>query len=233
MKKVAVSWSGGKDSCLALYRLLKENHEVVCLLSMVSEEHARNHAHGIQLEILRTQAEALGLPLILVDSAGEYELSLKKTLIELKKEYGVESIAFGSLYMKEDRVWNEQVAVRAGLEPLFPVWIQQDQSSELLHTFISSGFQSVVCRASSQHLNETWPGRVLDWRFYEDIHQTECCPMGEMGEYHTFVMDGPLFEKKLEITQAEIILNKGLWSLNIQSCRLIDKSIEGQTPLIY
>lgn len=230
MKKVAVSWSGGKDSCLALYQLLKENYEVVCLLSMVSEEHARNHAHGIQLEILRLQAEALGLPLILVDSAGEYELSLKKSLIELKEQFGVESIAFGSLYMKEDREWNEQVAVQAGLEPLFPVWIQQDQSSELLHTFISSGFQSVVCRASSQYLDETWPGRELDWHFYEDIHQTECCIMGEMGEYHTFVLDGPIFNKKLEITQSEIILNAGLWSLDIQSCRLIDKSIEVKLP---
>jgi diphthine-ammonia ligase len=230
MKKVAVCWSGGKDSCLALHKLIQENHEVVCLISMISEEHGRNHAHGIQLEILRLQAEALGLPLILVDSAGEYELSLKKSLIELKDQYGVESIAFGSLYMKEDREWNEQVAVQAELEPLFPVWIQQDQSSELLHTFISSGFQSVVCRASSQYLDETWPSRELDWRFYEDIHQTECCVMGEMGEYHTFVLDGPLFKKKLEITQSEIILNAGLWSLDIQSCRLIDKSIEVKFP---
>jgi diphthine-ammonia ligase len=166
------------------------------------------------------------LPLILVDSAGEYELSLKNSLIELKDQFAVESIAFGSLYMKEDREWNEQVAVQAGLEPMFPVWIKQDQSSELLHTFISSGFHSVVCRASSQHLDETWPGRELNWRFYKDIHQTESCVMGEKGEYHTFVLDGPIFNKELEITQSEIILNAGLWSLDIQSCRLIDKSIE-------
>ncbi|MCM3733913.1 diphthine--ammonia ligase [Fictibacillus nanhaiensis] len=232
MKKVAVCWSGGKDSCLALHKLIQENHEVVCLISMISEEHARNHAHGIPLEILRLQAEALGLPLILVDSAGEYELSLKKSLIELKEKFGVESIAFGSLYMKQDREWNGQVAIQAGLEPLFPVWIKQDQSSELLHTFISSGFQSVVCRASSHYLDQTWTGRELDWRFYEDIHQTGCCVMGELGEYHTFVLNGPLFNKKLEITQFEIILNEGLWSLDIQSCLLVDKSKEVKTPLV-
>jgi diphthine-ammonia ligase len=230
MKKVAVSWSGGKDSCLALYQLLKENHEVVCLLTMVSEKHARNHAHGIQLEILKLQAEALGLPLILVDSAGEYELSLKKSLSELKDQFGVESIAFGSLYMKQDREWNEQVAIQAGLEPLFPVWIDQDQSSELLCDFILSGFQSVVCRASSQYFDQTWTGRVLDLSFYEDIRKTECCVMGELGEYHTFVLDGPVFNKKIKITQSEIFLNEGLWSLDIQSCLLVEKSKEVKTP---
>jgi diphthamide synthase (EF-2-diphthine--ammonia ligase) len=80
VKKVAVCWSGGKDSCLALFRVLKENHEVICLLSMVSEKDSRNHAHGIQLKILKLQANALGLPLLLVDSAGQYEISLKRSL---------------------------------------------------------------------------------------------------------------------------------------------------------
>ncbi|MCM3718136.1 diphthine--ammonia ligase [Fictibacillus phosphorivorans] len=223
MKKTAVCWSGGKDCCLALDQLLKEKHEMVCLLSMVSKEHARNHAHGIQLEILRLQAEALGLPLVLVNSAGDYETSLKKSLVELKENYGVEAIGFGSLYMESDREWNEQVAVQAGLEPLFPVWIKQDQASELLHEFISSGYEAVVCRASSEHFDQTWAGRMLDERFYEDILKTECCAMGELGEYHTFVLDGPLFQKKLEIKQSEVILNAGLWSLDIQTCRLVDK----------
>jgi diphthine-ammonia ligase len=226
MKRVAVCWSGGKDSCLTLHKLIQEGHNVVCLISMVSEEHARNHAHGIPLEIIRLQGEALKLPLVLVNSAGEYELSLKKSLIKLKEQYGVEAIAFGSLYMESDREWNEQVAVSAGLEPLFPVWISQDQSSELFRDFISSGFQAVVCRASLHYLDETWTGRNLDWRFYEDIHHTECCVMGELGEYHTFVLGGPLFNKTLVITQSEIVLNEGLWSLDLQACKLIDKYID-------
>lgn len=210
MKKAAVCWSGGKDSCLALYRLLEDNYDVVCLLSMVSEEDARNHAHGIQLEILKLQAEALSLPLIMVDSAGEYESSLKRALSKLKEETDVECIAFGSLYMEEDIKWNEQVAYESGLEPLFPVLSSQDQAQELLHDFITLGFDSIVCRASKQYLDQTWTGRKLDWSFYEDIQQTSCCPMGELGEYHTFVLDGPIFNTKLEITQSEVILNSGL-----------------------
>jgi diphthine-ammonia ligase len=224
VKKVAVCWSGGKDSCLALYRVLKENHEVICLLSMVSEIDARNHAHGIQLEILKLQADALGLPLILVDSAGEYELSLKRSLSHLKEQSGVEAIVFGSLYSKKDRKWNEQVAYKSGIEPLFPVWISQNHSSQLLYEFISLGFNFVVCRASNKYFDRTWAGKYLDWSFYDEIHQTDSCVMGELGEYHTFVLDGPIFHKKIGITKSYVVLNSGLWSLDIQSCQLVDKT---------
>ncbi|WNB90847.1 diphthine--ammonia ligase [Bacillus sp. NEB1478] len=224
MKKVAVCWSGGKDCCLALYRTLTENHKVICLLSMVSEKDARNHAHGIQLDILKLQAEALGLPLILVDSAGEYEVSLKRALSLLRERSGVESVVFGSLYSNEDRRWNEQVAYQSGIEPLFPVWISQNHSSKLLFDFISLGFQSVVCRASTEYFDQTWTGRDVDWSFYDKINQTASCVMGELGEYHTFVLDGPIFHKKIEITRSDAVLNSGLWSLDIQSCRLLDKN---------
>ncbi|WP_227937637.1 diphthine--ammonia ligase [Alkalihalobacillus deserti] len=224
VKKVAVCWSGGKDSCLALFRVLQENHEVICLLSMVSEKDARNHAHGIQLEILKLQANALGLPLILVDSAGEYELSLKRSFSHLKEKFGVEAIVFGSLYSKEDRKWNKQVAYKSGIEPLFPVWISPNQSSKLLYDFISKGFHSVICRASTKYFDQTWAGRFLDWSFYDEIHQTDSCVMGELGEYHTFVLDGPIFHKKIEMTKSEVVLNSGLWSLDIQTCHLLEKT---------
>jgi uncharacterized protein (TIGR00290 family) len=224
IKKVAVSWSGGKDSCLALYRILKQNYEVICLLSMVSEKDARNHAHGLQIDILKLQARALGLPLILVDSADDYELSLQKSLSLLKQNSGVEAIVFGSLYSKEDRKWNEQVAYTSGIEPLFPVWTSQDNSSKLLHDFISLGFHSVVCRASSKYFDQSYAGKYLDWSFYDEIHQTDSCVMGEFGEYHTFVLDGPIFQKKLDITKSDVVLNSGLWSLDIQSCQLVDKT---------
>ncbi|MBU8906155.1 diphthine--ammonia ligase [Desertibacillus haloalkaliphilus] len=222
-KKVAICWSGGKDSCLALYRVLKENHEVSCLLSMVSEKDARNHAHGIQLEVLKLQADALGLPLVLVDSAEDYESSLQRSLSLLKKQSGVEAIVFGSLYSNEDRRWNEQIALKSGIEPLFPIWISKKQTSKLLHEFVSLGFNSVVCRASTKFFDRSWAGKYLDWNFYDEIHQTDCCVMGEYGEYHTFVLDGPIFKKKIDITKSSVVMNSGLWSLDIQSCELVDK----------
>jgi diphthine-ammonia ligase len=222
-KKVAVCWSSGKDSCLALYRLLKENRNVVCLVSMIADKDARNHAHGIKLHILETQAEALGIPLVLVDSAKEYEKSLVKALRNLKEEQGVEQVAFGSLYAAEDRKWNEEVSHKAGIEPLFPTWISPEEADELLKEFLSLGFTAVVCRASEKHFDQSWPGRILDWGFYEEVQQKDICVMGESGEYHTFVVDGPIFEKKVQLIQSGVVLNSGLWSLDIQRCRLSDK----------
>jgi diphthine-ammonia ligase len=222
-KKVAVCWSSGKDSCLALYRLLKENRNVVCLVSMIADKDARNHAHGIKLNILESQAEALGIPLVLVDSAEGYEKSLIKALRNLKEEQGVEQVAFGSLYAEEDRKWNEEVSHKAGIEPLFPTWISPEDADELLKEFLSLGFTAVVCRASEMHFDQAWPGRILDWGFYEEVQQKDICVMGEFGEYHTFVVDGPIFEKKVQLIQSGVVLNSGLWSLDIQRCRLVDK----------
>lgn len=218
-KRVVVSWSGGKDACLALYRVLKDNYHVVCLVSMVSGKDSRNHAHGISLDILKLQADAIGLPLVLVDSAGNYEQSLENALIRLKEEFAVEAIVFGSLYLEEDRAWNEKVARKAGLEPLFPVWTTRDESHQLLIEFITHGFKAVICRASSKYFDQSWAGRLIDLDFYQEVQHKGICVMGEMGEYHTFVIDGPIFQKRVDIIKSDIVLNSGLWSLDILACQ--------------
>jgi diphthine-ammonia ligase len=222
-KKVAVCWSSGKDACLALYRILKEKKNVACLISMVSEKDKRNHAHGIKLDILKSQAEALGLPLILVDSAGNYEISLISALTKLKEELGIGEIAFGSLYSEEDRKWNEEIAYKAGLHPLFPVWISQNETTKLLEEFISLGFSAVVCRASEKHFDQTWAGRFLDLSFLNEIQKHDLCVMGEFGEYHTFVLDGPIFHKRVNLIKSGVVLNSGLWSLDVQQSQLVEK----------
>ncbi len=223
---MAISWSGGKDGCLALYRILKEEKEVVCLVSMVSESDDRNHAHGIRLEIVRQQAKALGMPLVLVNSGDDYEKNLVSALTELKKEKGIEEIAFGSLYSEGDKMWNVQVADQAGITPIFPVWISKDEANQLLTSFISLGFSAVICRASETIFDQTWAGRFLDWNFYNEIQKQDSCPMGELGEYHTFVLDGPIFKNKIQIVNSGVVLNSGLWSLDIEDCQLLEKKSE-------
>ncbi|PFG05500.1 diphthine--ammonia ligase [Bacillus sp. es.034] len=223
--KVAISWSGGKDGCLALNRTLKAGKKVECLVSMVSEKYERNHAHGLRLDILGQQAKALDIPLVIVNSGDDYERSLIGALSDIKQNRGVEEIVFGSLYAEEDRKWNEEVARKAGLKPSFPVWISEGESSQLLKEFITLGFFAVTCRASDKVFDPSWAGRMLDWEFYKDIHHIKgCCVMGEAGEYHTFVLDGPIFFKKVHIVQSGVVLNAGLWSLDIEACRLVEKN---------
>lgn len=219
--KIAVSWSGGKDSCLALHSVLENEYEVVALLSMVSKEHGRNHAHGIPFEPLELQAESLGLPLILIDSSGGYENRFKQGLTRVRDEFGAEAVAFGSLYAEKDRKWNEQAARAADLIPYFPLWTTSDRASGLLRTWIDLGYSSLVCRASEQYFDATWVGRPLNMDFHKEIRDMKICPMGEYGEYHTIVTGGPIFRKRLDITSFSTVRNAGLWSMDIRASRLI------------
>ncbi|PEJ59538.1 hypothetical protein CN692_04930 [Bacillus sp. AFS002410] len=215
-RKVAVSWSGGKDCCLALDQLIKDGYEVACLVSMVSKKDDRNHAHGTQLNFLQMQADAIGIPLVMIDSAGQYEESMINGLKAIKEQFNLTSIAFGTLYVSEDRQWNELVASQSGLQALFPVWITKNESINLLNKWLMTGYNAIVCRASERIFDSSIVGRTLNEDLKELFTSKEICPMGEGGEYHTFVIDGPLFKERLNIIDSEIILNSGLWSLNIK-----------------
>ncbi|PGS55377.1 diphthine--ammonia ligase [Bacillus sp. AFS041924] len=215
-RKVAVSWSGGKDCCLALDLLIKNKYEVACLISMVSKKDERNHAHGTPLNFLQMQADALGIPLIMIDSAGKYEESMVDGLKAIKEQYDLSSIAFGTLYVEEDRQWNELVAVQAGLKPIFPVWINKNETINLLDQWIATGYNAIICRARENIFEPTIVGKSLNKEIKELFQSKEICVMGEGGEYHTFVIDGPLFKERLNIEDADTILNSGLWSLNIK-----------------
>ncbi|MEE6451160.1 diphthine--ammonia ligase [Gottfriedia acidiceleris] len=215
-RKVAVSWSGGKDCCLALDLLIKNKYEVACLVSMVSKKDERNHAHGTPLNFLQMQADAIGIPLVMIDSAGKYEESMINGLKTIKEQFDLSAIAFGTLYVEEDRQWNEQVATNVGLEPIFPVWIEKSETTNLLDQWLKTGYDAIICRAKENIFDSTIVGKSLNKDLKQLFINKEICLMGESGEYHTFVIDGPLFKERLNIVDADTILNSGLWSLNIK-----------------
>lgn len=222
-EKIAISWSGGKDCCLALHRLIEKKQEIACLFSMVSEKDDRNHAHGTPLSFLQMQADAIGIPLIMIDSAGNYEESIINGLRKMKEQFNLTAVAFGTLYVDEDRKWNEDITERAGLKPLFPVWIHKNETSKLLDKWLNHNYEAIICRAMKSHFDSKIVGQTLNRELKEMLIQKGVCVMGEGGEYHTFVIDGPLFKKKLNITTSETILNHGLWSLNMKEMKMISK----------
>ncbi|WP_430510520.1 diphthine--ammonia ligase [Gottfriedia solisilvae] len=222
-ERIAISWSGGKDCCLALHRLIESNQEVACLFSMVSKKDGRNHAHGTPLPFLQMQADALGIPLIMIDSAGDYEQSIINGLREMKEELEITAVAFGTLYVDEDKKWNEEITIKSGLKPLFPVWIHKNESIILLDEWINSNYKAIICRARDSHFDANIVGQTVTEELKELLIPKEICVMGEGGEYHTFVVDGPLFTKRLNITESETILNTDLWSLNIKEMKMVEK----------
>ncbi|WP_123042356.1 diphthine--ammonia ligase [Cohnella candidum] len=205
-KRVALSWSGGKDSCMALDRLVKDGHEVACLLTTLPADIGRTFGHGERAERIGEQADALGLPVewIACTFAG-YTEDYVRTLKELKAKYQLEAVAFGDLFLEEHREWGTGAASAAGLEALYPLWMEPSGTRDALLTFVESGYRAVVIRVRDGALTEDWLGREVDRSFYEDIAMENVCPMGEGGEYHTFVYDGPLFRRPVPFRKGEVL----------------------------
>ncbi|KGX92230.1 adenosine nucleotide hydrolase [Pontibacillus halophilus JSM 076056 = DSM 19796] len=202
MKNVVVSFSGGKDSCLAVYELLKQGYTVSCLFTTVHED--GSIAHDESLPLLKAQANAMKLPLYLVTTSMKtYREDIMKQLSTLQERYELDAIAFGDLYLEEHRAFGEGVAADAHLEALYPLWTTRNNASKWLDTHIEAGFEAYVVKVDPNYLSEEWLGRNLDSNFQEDLKETTICPMGEKGEYHTFVYNGPLFKKPLAVCKGE------------------------------
>ncbi|MCM3766919.1 diphthine--ammonia ligase [Neobacillus niacini] len=204
--RIILSWSGGKDSCLALDVLIQQGYEIVSLVTTKPEDGNRTFAHDERTELIQLQGEALNLPVHFIDCTFEtYTEQFVSTIQTLKNQFQITGIAFGDLYLEGHREWGEKVAAAAGVEALYPLWTTKDAALKSLENFVQSGYQAVVVRIREDVLDESWLGRLVDESFLQDVQHAPICPMGESGEYHTFVFDGPLFAKSIHLEHGEII----------------------------
>jgi diphthine-ammonia ligase len=224
MKRAALSWSGGKDGCMALDKLVKEGVKVECLLTTVPKEMGRTFGHGEKRELILLQGEALDIPVRFIECTFEgYTDSFISALKVVKEEYGLNSIAFGDLYLDEHREWGEKAAAAAALEASYPLWMKEDEALAALEAFVDSGYKAKVIRVREDVLGDGWLGREVDESFARNIQHTASCPMGEAGEYHTFVYNGPLFRKEIGFHIGEIIQMETTRRLELEDFALKDK----------
>ncbi len=197
--RVVAAWSGGKDSCFAYYKVLKQGLDVASLATFMESEETSNF-HAIRADILDAQAKSIGIPLTKQITTPEtYESVFKKTLLKFKAK-GVEGLVTGDIYEVaglEER-WLERVCSEVGLQPIRPLW--QANTRELFEEFVAAGFKATVVRTRLDVLDEQWLGRELDPSFLRDILKLpNVDPCGEGGEYHTVVTDGPVFQERLKL----------------------------------
>ncbi|MBI2846639.1 MAG: diphthine--ammonia ligase [Chloroflexi bacterium] len=217
-----VSWSGGKDSCLALHRALARGWQVPYLLTMVSREFGRSGAHGVEARVMQAQAEAMGIPMVqrLFDR-DTYEAEFKAAIAQFKGE-GMGTMVTGDLYLDDHRVWMDRVCQETGIQAVRPLW--EAGLTALFQEFLDTGFEALVVSADASLMGDGWVGRWLDASFEEDLQALgKVDLMGELGEYHTLVVDGPLFRKRLEIQETAAVLRDGRWFLDIRRYALADK----------
>ena len=209
---------------MAFDTLVSQGFEVVCLVTTVPKELGRTFGHGERMEMIKLQGEALNLPVHFIECTYENYTSQFVNAVEyLKSQFNVTGIAYGDLYLDEHREWGEKVAAAADVEALYPLWMKKEEALQSLGKFVQSGYEAIVIRVREDLLDDTWLGRTIDESFLQDVRKTTICPMGETGEYHTFVYDGPLFSKKILLEHGELIQLETTKKLEFKSYRLINK----------
>ena len=203
VRPIALAWSGGKDSSLALAALRAEPAvEVVALVTTITQDFDRISMHGVRRSVLHAQVVALGLPLIeaTIPAAASnlvYEQSLGAALAELRSQHpGVRQLAFGDLFLADVRAYRERVLPPLGWEPLFPLW--ERDTAVLAREFVAAGYRAVLTCVDTMQLGAEFAGREFDAELLAELPPS-VDPCGERGEFHTCVYAGPIFRHPLAI----------------------------------
>lgn len=203
--KIALLWSGGKDALLALLALEESGRAPRTLVTTVAGPDEKVTAHGVGLPLVRAQAQALELPLVVMRQPEgapneEYERLLGETLAPLQAE-GVERVAAGDLFLEDLRTYRENLLRRLGFEPLFPLWGKNSET--LARWFVEEGHRAVVCSVDRQQLGASFAGRAYDAAFLADLPD-EVDPCGEHGAFHTFACGGPRFREAVPVAVEDV-----------------------------
>ena len=205
---IAVCWSGGKDSSLALHVLRSDSrYRIAALVTTFTEGFGRVSMHGVRHELLAAQAKALGLPLTEVwippKASNEiYEARMAKSLRELRESSGISSIAFGDIFLADLKRYRERQLAELGLGCLFPLWNRDTR--ELAAEFVRLGFRGVTTCIDPSRLDNRFIGRELEESFFAELPEN-CDPCGENGEFHSFVYDGPGGSRPVLFSPGEIV----------------------------
>ena len=211
---VVVSWSGGKDSAVALHVLQRsDEYEVVALLTTVSEEYRRISHHGVREVLLDRQAEALGIPLekvYLPTGNGQpctndvYERIMADAMAKFRSR-GIRTVAFGDLFLEDLRRWREANLAKGGMKGVFPIW--KRDTTELAWEVIRMGFKAWLSCVAGK-VGPGFVGRAYDRELLRDLPDG-IDPCGEYGEFHSFVYDGPNFKMPVKVRVGEIVVRDG------------------------
>lgn len=234
MSQVFVSWSGGKDCCLACYRAIQSGHDVRYLASMMTEHTGRLWPHLLTPHTLETQAKAMGIPLVQWwTTVSDYNTEYKKMLLRFKEE-GITGGFFGDVNIGngqggEHKQWIESVCRPVGITPHLPLW--DEGRASLLRELIDSGFEIIIIAADDKTLGKDWLGQKMDAGMLAEFKvRHQLSPTGDVGYYHTLVVDGPIFKKRLQILKTADVYaprairnelkHDGVWYLDILKCGL-------------
>lgn len=209
---VAVAWSGGKDSAMALHACLEDPAiDVVTLLTTVTDD-GHVTMHEVPEALIADQAAAIGLPVSWVrvprwPSNVAYDEAMGEALTGLR-ERGITTVVHGDLHLEDVRAYRDERLARVGMRAVYPNW--GEDTAGFMRRFLDLGFRAVVVCVDPAHLDGTFVGRVVDEAFVADLPE-EVDPAGERGEYHTFVVDGPDHDRPVPVRPGGTAERDGFW----------------------
>ena len=205
------SWSGGKDSCLACYKATQQGYQIKYLLNFISKEFKRCCFHGIEAPLIKLQAELIGIPLVQKEVTADmqkYEEEFKEAVEALKSE-GINKMVFGDIFLLDRINWLERVSKEIGIMPIVPLWNKKPEN--IIEEFIDLGFKALVVSCQADKFGKDFIGRYIDKKMVAELKSRNICPAGENGEFHTLVVDGPIFKKPIKIGKSAAIIKEGFW----------------------
>ncbi|MBL7077284.1 MAG: diphthine--ammonia ligase [Kiritimatiellae bacterium] len=206
------SWSGGKDSCLALHRARQAGARPACLITMMIEDGQRSRSHGLRQDVVDAQAAAMGLPLFCrATSWSEYEASFIDVLAEVQAA-GMEAGIFGDIDLQDHRDWVERVCAKAGMQAMLPLW--NEPRLDMVRECIDAGIDCRIVSCKAELMGREYLGKALTRELAESLEAKGIDACGENGEFHTAVVNGPMFHTPLELEAGGVYEHGGHWALD-------------------
>jgi len=200
-KSLLCSWSGGKDSCFALMKMLEGDFTLSGLLNVTNETGSRSRSHGLKPEILTAQAKSLGTSIRFVSSSWqEYESNFITSLQHLKFDLTISDIVYGDIDIESHKEWEEKVSNAAGLKAHLPLW--QGNRIALVEQMVDSGIKAMIV-SCNKTLGASFLGRIIDKKIISEFKKLGIDPCGENGEYHTVVLHCPIFKKEVAVVSGK------------------------------
>lgn len=213
-KRCFVSWSGGKDGCLAMHRAVQAGARIEVVVNMMVESGDRSRSHGLRSAIIEAQARSMGLRLESVATSWEaYEKNFIGILQRIR-EQGIEAGIFGDIDLQAHLDWERMVCDLVGITPALPLW--QGERKMLVREFLDAGFETRLVAVRADFLSPDYLGQAFSLDLAETFEKRGVDACGENGEFHTVVTDGPCFRQSLEIVPGERVLKDGYWFLDFE-----------------
>jgi len=220
----AVLWSGGKDSCLALWRAREAGLCVTALLNFIDKSSNRVRFHAVRSALIAEQAQKLRLELLQFATAPDSFADSFEAALRTLKVRDYTGVVAGDIHLEDVRQWNEDRATAAGLRCVEPLW--REAGLDILRSFVDAGFRAVLTCCDERWKSVLWPGREIDSDFISDVSSVgdlDVC--GERGEYHSFVFAGPLFSSPVVWVPGEIRRSNGFSQIDLISEQRLTKTL--------